>query len=537
VKKLRNFIFIVIAIIILFWVALGPGMRVWLGSQSQSIIGQIEARSDDHVKIGTIGGDFWSGIRLGRVIIYADKDPQHLPLLRADTVILKFSLANLLRRNFMPVSVDVRGFDAVLHISPDGTLILPEWEFRTAMSQTRPLHAGFTLSTGKSDSVLITCSDGILEIHKKFPEIPEMVDIVFTQLAGSGEYKIDEGLNVEEITGMYLITPIEVSGYVPADKSEPLDIDATIGDVRLDSIFRDLDPLFRDNEYLPDGNAEGEIHLDGPGDHPAITAHVKLTDASLGNINIDMAETSVAYSAGVVDLTGMTAQAYDGTMTGSGRINLLSETPLWTAICNFDSLDLPQYLEENGYLRYAMSGQFSGTVDARGDFSNADSLDCDVQIRSQNGQFLTPFSPRLLSSVQGAPLPAEITDEDMADFDDIDVRARIRNSRIVIQRFHFVSNDLQVEAGGSIGFDKTISADGGLSVPADLARQHPNFGRFARMLPDSINRVSLEFSITGTIGSPQFNPKLTENLLRGLTDQGSDLGHDLLGSISGNNGN
>ncbi len=533
--KAFKIILVVITLVpLLIWAAGGPILRAFLNKNSHAIISDVEVKSDNHIKIGSVSGDLWSGIKLERIIVYADKDPEHLPLLTADEIHLKISIWDVFNEDVTPTSIHIQGFNAVLHIDDEGNIILPEWELQTARSHPEPHLAGYSFSRNSSEAVLITCEDGLLEIYKRFPGLTESVDIVFTQLEGSGEYVYQDGFYIDSITGDYLSTPISVSGYVPQESSETMNVSATIGEVNLPSLFRDIDPLFRDNEYLPGGLAQGGIHMAGPSGHLAVAGTIELANASVGNIQVDVARGSVAYSAGVIDLTAVTAEAYGGAITGSARINMLSEVPIWTSVCTFQELDIPAYLTDAEYLAYEMTGEFAGVIDARGDFVNPDSLSCTVELRSGGGRFLTPFSEKFLTVAGVAKsTDIEITDEDLADYDILVLNATIQQSSIGLDRFHFVSTDLEVDARGQVGFDKTISASGGLTVPADLARRHPRFGTFMEFLPDTLNRVSLEFEISGTLSEPKFEPMLTENFLLGLLDQGSDLGHDVLDSFTG----
>jgi hypothetical protein len=522
---------------IIVWAVFGPGMRFYLSRNGMRIIEDIKIRSDDHVLIGSLSGDLWSGVKAERVAVYSDKDPAHLPLLEADTIILRFSLLDLIRGQTTPGSIHIKGFNSSVHIAADGTIALPEWKFRTAMQSQSSYRAGFDGGAAGSAGlrgIRITCEDGVLEIHKRFPMLTESVDVELTQLEGRGEFRMDEGLNIDGIHGKYLTSDVTLEGFVPLDENEPMDLSASMSDTLLDSVFRDIDPLFRGSAYLPSGTANGTVHVAGARDNLTVNGAIELTESVLGNVKIDAADAQVAYSAGLIDLTQVMVQAYGGTAEATARINLLGEKPLWNAVSTFESINLPDYLDSNGYYTYEATGLFSGTLEARGDFDSADSLDCSIEIECGTGSYLTPFSDRFMSRMTGATGDAEITEGDLAVFNELSVLARIEESTIYVDRFHFVSNDLQVEATGQVGFDKSIHASGMLSVPLDKAKEHPRLGRYVSFLADSINRVPLEFSISGYLYDLDFNPRITDNFLRGLADHGEDFLHDIGESVSGN---
>ena len=527
VKRLNVIILVIILVPIIIWFALGPGMRSYIERKSDEIIREVKRRTDENILIGSVSGDFWSGIKLERVVVYTDKDEPYLPLISTDEVTVKISLSNLLKGNATPTTVHISGFNASLHIGPDGKIALPEWTIQTAGVGEPVFHAGYLQTSDRTDAVHITFEDGILEIHKLFPRLTETVNVVFTKLEGTGNYFNGEGFEIEEITGDYLSTPIVLEGNVPIKKNEPMDITASIGTVTLATIFRDIDPLFRGNTYLPDGTTSTVIQISGTPEELTVTGNVTLVDAYIGNAKIESADASISYNAGIIDLSEGVIEAYGGRANATGRINLLSATPLWNGICTFEDLDLPVYLEENNYFSNEMTGEFSGSLDAHGDFSNPDSFSCILDIESANGHYLSPFSDRFTHMISGSMDESEVRDEEMTDFDDLTIRARINQSEILIERFHFVSMDLQVEATGTVGFNKSIEARGGLSVPLESARNHPRFGRYVNVLPDTLNRASLEFSLSGYIYDIEFRASPSENLLRGLVDDSSDFLHDL----------
>ncbi len=514
------------------WVALGPGMRRFLEKNEGMIIARVKAQTDNHMLIDRISGDFWSGVVLERLVIYADHDPAHLPLLSADRVILRLPLMALLDQEVNPSAIHIDGFTVVLHIDVDGSIALPEWTPETA-SSIRPtvLHAG--MAGRKKAGITITCEDGILEIHKRFPHLTETVRVAFTQLEGSGEYIEDEGFRIDSITGDYLASPIVLRGMVPTDPEDLIELEASLGDVGFSTVFRDIDPLFRGSSYLPTGRASLEIRLSGTRKRPEITGSVDLRETTAGNVTIDTAHADVAYSAGVIDLSGVAAEAYGGIVEATGRINLLAESPIWQALCTFEDIDLAEYLDSNGYYAYEVSGGFSGSIDARGDFKDPDALECSALIAGEGGMYLSPFSERFTDVTMGIENHAPPSEADLAEYDELTVSFRVQDSRIVVDLLHFVSQDLQAEARGYVGFDKSIEASGGLTVPLDRARRHPQFRQYVGFLPDTLNRASLEFTISGWLYDAHFTASPGENLLRGLLDQGSDSLHDLGDAFSG----
>jgi hypothetical protein len=527
VKRFRIVIIVVLLAAILVWIALGPGLRRFLETNGSMITSEVSRRTDDHVRIESLSGDYWSGIVIEGMIIYTDRDPAHRPLLEADRVVLHVPLSAIINREITASSVHISGFTVALHIDADGLIALPDWKISESPANgTKPLFAGWIPAQNRK-GIDITCDNGVLEIYKKFPNLTETVKVNFTQLAGSGEFFEGEGARIDSITGDYLAAPLEITGWIPSDSDEPMELSLNLGEVGFSTVFRDIDPLFRGSRYLPTGAASLTLHFGGTREIPEIAGNVDLSETTVGNVKLNAAHADVAYSAGVVDLTNLTAEAYEGSIEGTGRVNLLAESPIWQADCTFEDIDLAEYLDQNGYYAYEVDGPFAGSAQASGDFASPASLQIDAQLTSDGGRYLSPFSDRFLNIASGQPNAGEPSEADLTTYDDVAIDVRVRESQILVDRLHFVSHDLQLEAHGWIGFDHTLSGSGGFTIPMDKARLHPRLRNLVTLLPSTIDRVALEFSISGELGNVRINPRIGENFLSGILDRVDDLYHDI----------
>ncbi|HDS30095.1 MAG TPA: hypothetical protein ENN67_03540 [Firmicutes bacterium] len=327
---------------------------------------------------------------------------------------------------------------------------------------------------------------------------------------------------MNSITGNYLASPIAISGWIPEGEENPIDLTTSIGNFNFTTVFRDLDPLLRGSKFLPTGTGSLLLTLNGSKKLPEIAGTLDLADTTAGNAFVNAAHVDVSYSAGVVDLINVTAEAYEGSIEATGRINLLPANPTWQIDCTFANIDLAQYLDSNGYYAYEVNGPFSGTASGKGDFISQDSLQMDAEVKSSSGKYLSPFSSRFMNIAAGTSNPGKADESELTDYDDIQINLRVRESRINVDRLHFVSNDLQLEARGWIGFDHTLSGSGGFTIPLDKAKLHPKLRTVVALLPSSVNRVSLEFSIGGTLENVKINPKIGENFLKGVLDRAGD---------------
>jgi hypothetical protein len=72
-----------------------------------------------------------------------------------------------------------------------------------------------------------------------------------------------------------------------------------------------------------------------------------------------------------------------------------------------------------------------------------------------------------------------------------------------------------------------------LSVPLAKARLNKKLGKYVFLLPDSMSRAILEFTLGGSLSNVEFNAQPSSNLIKGLIDQGSDLLHKAGDSFEG----
>ncbi|HEX9744319.1 MAG TPA: hypothetical protein VGB30_02735 [bacterium] len=534
-KPVRVILTIILIVIVLGTIVLGPGTSAYLKSRGSDITRMIGSRTDGNVIVNKIRGNFFSGFTLEKVVVYSDKSEEYLPLLSADTVKCRLTLMNILTWDFTPGEVQVDGFDSALHVGEDGKMVLPDWEVQTSQARTvRPFIAGYVLAGSGNKEINVFLKSGVLEVYKKFPGHPEPVDLVITQLQGDGIYYTEGGLQINSITGDYQSSPVTVQGYVATDESKENDVELDFGELNFSTIFRDIDPLFRNSQFLPTGNTSGSVHLAGGLKTPEVTGNLAFSDSTFANVSIESAETSFSYSAGVLDLSGIRADSYGGILTATGQLNLLSTVPRWELMGEFQNLDFAKYIDQIGYRHsYELNGLFSGEIIASGDFLHPENLDVGISLNSDSGTFLSPFSDGMMQGLAGAVLSDESRAASYVDYDQLEILARIDNRKINLERFHFLSYDLQVEATGQVGFDHSISASGGMSVPLDKARQHPQFGQYIRFLPDSVNRATLDFTLSGHLEDIKFNPKVSDNFLRGVLDDGDDLVSDRVDEIKG----
>jgi len=534
-RSVKIILSVVVILLVAIYLALGPGLRIWINSNVDTISSNVSTRTDDLVHLGGLDGDFFSGFTATNVAVYSDKDINHLPLLTADRIIFTIPIGNILNSTFFPSRVEMHGYQVNVYIDEDGEVALPD--LKLSFAPNPPVRHAAMVPGPQLMKFPWACSGGVIEVHKRFTGVSETVNIVFFRSGGYGKYIEDTGIEITSFTAEYFSTPFELSGSIPFDEITPVDLTCSTEPVNLSSVFRNFEPIFHSSPYVPDGSAELTINVKGQKEHLEAFGTFKLTETKFGNAKIDNTWGEVSYSAGVININNFEADTYGGMLSGTATVNLLSETPRWDANCNFQTVDIPAYLEANGFLRYPMTGEFSGSVTAQGSFSDPGDLQISVNLNSSGGKFLSPFCEKLMRPAQLQPSEIQITDDDLAEFSNLATDARIINSEILIDRLRFVSEDLQIEGNGLIGFDKSIVAGGGLSVPLQLAKAHPRFGTFVAFLPDSLNRVALEFSVRGSIAEPEFSANPSENLLMGLADNSSDLMHDIGSSLTDLDGN
>ncbi len=395
------------------------------------------------------------------------------------------------------------------------------------LSRNKILTAGISTPPYIINNIKCSFKNGQVNLHKEFESIRDEVSLAFLDVGGEVIYTPDGTIEIVTMDCDYLATPLKINGSFPAVSESDVDITVTTENIYLTSVYNDFEPILGDSLYLPDGDLGCTVNISGPPDNLEIMGTAVLTDSTIANLSIPTASCNFVFASGVLDLDQFSAGAYGGRLNASGHVNFLSEYPIWSVDGEFSDMDIPSYLRDNGYLKYELTGEFDGQLSAGGDFHNRNSLECTVSISSDGGEFLTPFSEKFMATAQGAVDESPVDESDLAEYSILETDAEIRQSRIIINRFRLVSEDLQIEANGTVGFDKTVNCEGALSIPVARAKRHPTFGQWVDFLPDSLERASLVFEVTGTLDQPELSASPTENLIRGIVDNSSDLLHDI----------
>lgn len=524
----RLLVFILIFLPLLIWFALGPALRIYLESNPQFIIDKIKKSSDNYVLVKSITGDYWSGFILNDVIVYTDNNPEHLPFLDAQKVIFHLPIKNLLLRQFIPSSIQIDNFNVALHIAEDGSIALPSWVSELAAdSNYQLMRSGISGWNVIHDDIAITFENGVLEIIKRFPlkstNLTEPVEIAFTQLAGSAIYSAKTGISIQSFTGKYLVSQLTLTGNFGLNPGAQLSLTASLGKISLADLYKDIDPLFRGNELLPPGNVSIVLNITGTSKTPKVDGYFMLDSCKIGNALIDQAKSAFSYASGIINIKTFQASTHKGNIQGTATINLLKKSPLWESDFILQGINIGEYLDSNGFFAYGFTGDFFGSMKLSGNFVDLDSFKCDFSIHSSDGKYLSPFSDRFISIGLGNDSKAPINETDLTDYKEVRIDGYIDGSIIYVRTFRLRSNDLDVNAEGRIGFDRSIEAAGELSAPLNNARQNKKLSPFVSMISKSKERVNLVFNLSGHLNNIKFIAQPSNEMLEKMFESDNNF--------------
>ena len=262
--------------------------------------------------------------------------------------------------------------------------------------------------------------------------------------------------------------------------------------------------------FLPDFDAEGTFTI-----RSGIYSLVAFEDAT-GRFEL---------TDYVLHLDGVTAEAYDGDITGS-------------AVVDIENIDQPEFqvdysaeeIEINGFLsRFTgFRDHLFGEIDMTGSFSGTGSeiedllptLSATGECNMRNGKLVNFDLIKKLAKPIG-----------FKTFDEEKVRDLIGSFQVDNERVYFDDLNLTASSGdwkvsGSVGFDGSLDYSGEVTLSSDAAKNLDFLGDFKSLLQDRSGKIVLPFKLSGTYSSPQValdTSPMTENADNKLKDEGKKL--------------
>ncbi|MDT0688692.1 AsmA-like C-terminal region-containing protein [Salegentibacter sp. F188] len=246
-------------------------------------------------------------------------------------------------------------------------------------------------------------------------------------------------------------------------------------------------------------------------------------------------------------LQNVSSSIFDGTIGLDGNVSTKNPTPTFQMDLNLNALNIAQsfnsmeMLQALAPIANALEGKLQTTLNLQGNLNN----DLTPQLQSLAG---TALAKILTAEVNpdNMPLLSRLDDQlNFLDLDDINLdnlktNLTFNNGNVEISPFNFDVKGINVEVGGSHGFDMNMNYNVNLDVPARYLGSQVG-GALGQLSGENIQNmmVALPVSLRGTFNNPQINlnmqqavtnltHKIAQQQKEKLQQKGLDAMNDIL---------
>ena len=253
-------------------------------------------------------------------------------------------------------------------------------------------------------------------------------------------------------------------------------------------------------------------------------------------------------------LENLTSNVFNGVLALQGKVSTKTDTPTFDMNLGADGFDIASSFQQLELLKNlapiakVLQGKLNTTIGLKGSLTN----DMTPNLSSVSGDAFAELltteidqsqSP-LLSKLDGA---LDFVNFSNLDLKDLKANLSFANGQVSVKPFNINYKDIDIVVSGSHGFDKTLSYNAVLDVPAKYLGSEVN-RLIGKINDNEVNELAIP--ITASIGGTFANPTVQTDLTRGVSDltqqlveiqkqkligQGKDKVNDLLGGLLGEN--
>lgn len=262
--------------------------------------------------------------------------------------------------------------------------------------------------------------------------------------------------------------------------------------------------------FLPDFDAEGTFTI-----RSGVYSLVAFEDAT-GRFEL---------TDYVLHIDGVSAEVYDGDITGSAVIDIENiEQPEFQVDYSAKEIEINSFLsrftgfQDHLFGEIDITGSFSGTGSEIEDL--LPTLAATGTCNMRKGKLVNFDLIKKLAE----PIGFKTFDEEKVR--DLIGSFHVENERVYFDDLSLASSSGDWHISGSVGFDGSLDYSGEVTLSSDAARNLDFLGDFKSLLQDRSGNVVLPFKLMGTYSSPQValdTSPLIENVDNKLKDEGKKL--------------
>lgn len=257
-----------------------------------------------------------------------------------------------------------------------------------------------------------------------------------------------------------------------------------------------------------------------------------------------------------VTISNLTTQMFDGTMSINGNVSTKNEKPNFNLNLGIDEFDISKsfkgmdLLTSIAPIANILDGKLNTTLNLKGSLDDEFS----PNLNTLTGNALAEILTKQINTEKSAALSALNNKITFIDFkklnlNDIKTALSFENGKVAIKPFTVAYQDINIEIGGSHGFNNDLAYTATFDVPAKYFGNQVG-GILSKLSDDDIKniKVPLIASIGGTVTNPlvktdmkQSVANLTQQLIQVQKDkligQGTNALGDVIGGVLGNGNN
>jgi hypothetical protein len=225
-------------------------------------------------------------------------------------------------------------------------------------------------------------------------------------------------------------------------------------------------------------------------------------------------------------LKNLTSSLFDGQIEVSGLVSTKTSIPTFNMDLGVSKFDISksfqglEFFQNMAPIAKAVQGKLNSKIKIKGDLNN----DFTPNLNSLSGDVLAeiisstinPMNTELLEKMDGA---FSFIDLKKLNLNDLKTKLEFNEGNVAVKPFNIKYQDINIEVSGNHKFDKTLSYNAVLDIPAKYLGSDIN--RLIGKIDDaSLNAVSIPVTanITGTFFNPNVKTDLTSGVAK-LTNQ------------------
>jgi uncharacterized protein involved in outer membrane biogenesis len=223
--------------------------------------------------------------------------------------------------------------------------------------------------------------------------------------------------------------------------------------------------------------------------------------------------------SGEVKITRFSFGAFDGTLEGTGNINISQEPSAYHIKTRVTGVDANAILSTLASWKGMMKGTFNGDITLAGEGLSLDSIKKNLTgngtVQVKEGELTwVNLVGRIVQALGGKGLEKEKT-----TFEDLTGDFTVQNGMITLPNLLISQEDMDLKLWGDIGLDMKLKMDGEAHLPQSVTGDLS--GKGWRFFSDDQGRLTIPFSLKGNVQDPKvgISTRLIEQGVKGVLEE------------------